>query len=156
LTPATKAADHAGIPYVIKHYQHDPNTEAWGMEAADKLGVDPRRVFKTLVVSLDRKELIVGMVPVNAMLSLKALARAAGGKKCTMADYQTVERSTGYVLGGVSALGQKKPLRTFIDVSAESLATLFISAGRRGLEIELTPDALKVVTGGAFAPLQQR
>lgn len=95
------------------------------------------------------------MVPVNAMLSLKELARAAKGKKAIMADQQTVERSTGYVLGGVSALGQKKRLRTFIDDSAEEFTTVFISAGRRGLEIELAPAALASVTEGAFAPLQQ-
>lgn len=155
MTPAIKAADRASIHYAIKQYQHDPDTDTWGMEAAEKLGVEPGRVFKTLVVSLDGNELIVGMVPVNAMLSLKALARAADGKKCTMADRQTVERSTGYVLGGVSALGQKKPLRTFIDASAQGLETLLISAGRRGLEIELTPAALETVTKGAFVPLQQ-
>lgn len=125
------------------------------MEAAEKLDVDPHRVFKTLVAELDGKELIVGMVPVNAKLSLKELARAAGGKKAAMADRQTVERSTGYVLGGVSALGQKKRLRTFVDASAEASETVFISAGRRGLEIELAPAALATLTQGVFAPLQQ-
>lgn len=125
------------------------------MEAAEKLGVDPNRVLKTLVADLDGRELIVGMVPVNAKLSLKELARAAGGKKASMADRQKVERSTGYVLGGVSALGQKKRLRTFIDITAEESETVFISAGRRGLEIELAPAALIAVTQGAFAPLQQ-
>jgi Cys-tRNA(Pro)/Cys-tRNA(Cys) deacylase len=155
LTPALNAADHAGINYTVHNYQHDPQTDSWGTEAAEKLGVDPYRVFKTLLANLDGKELIVGMVPVNAKLSLKELARAAGGKKAVMADRQTVERSTGYVLGGVSALGQKKRLRTYIDASAETLETVFISAGRRGLEIELAPAALAAVTQGAFAPLQQ-
>jgi Cys-tRNA(Pro)/Cys-tRNA(Cys) deacylase len=155
LTPGIKAADHAGVDYTLHQYQHEPEAESWGIEAAEKLGIDPCRVFKTLVVSLDGKELVVGMVPVNAMLSLKELARAAKGKKAIMADQQTVERSTGYVLGGVSALGQKKRLRTFIDDSAEEFTTVFISAGRRGLEIELAPAALASVTEGAFAPLQQ-
>jgi Cys-tRNA(Pro)/Cys-tRNA(Cys) deacylase len=125
------------------------------MEAAEKLGVEPDRVFKTLVAELDGRELIVAMVPVNSKLSLKELARAARGKKAAIADRQTVERSTGYVLGGVSALGQKKRLRTFIDASAEASDTIYISAGRRGLEIELAPAALSAVTRGAFAPLQQ-
>jgi len=155
LTPGIKAADRAGIEYSLHDYKHDPDAESWGLEAAEKLGVDPGQVFKTLVAILDGKELIVGMVPVNAMLNLKQLAKAAGGKKAAMADRQTVERSTGYVLGGVSALGQKKRLRTFIDDSAEKFETLFISAGRRGLDIELAPAALTAVIGGTLAPLKQ-
>ncbi|TGN39408.1 Cys-tRNA(Pro) deacylase [Marinobacter confluentis] len=156
MTPGIKAAERAGIAYTLHDYQHDPETESFGLEAAEKLEVDASRVFKTLVANLDGKELIVGMVPVDAMLSLKELAKAARGKKAVMADRQTVERSTGYVLGGVSALGQKKRLRTFIDESANSFETLFISAGRRGLEIELAPADLAAVTGGRFAPLKQR
>ena len=155
MTPGIKAADRAGIHYRLHDYPHDSDAESWGMEAAEKLGIEPERVFKTLVAKLDGSELVVGMVPVNTMLSLKELARAANGKKAVMADRQTVERSTGYVLGGVSALGQKKRLRTFIDASAGELETLFISAGRRGLEIELAPTALIAVTQGAYAPLQQ-
>mgnify|MGYP005855955835 CR=1 FL=1 len=155
MTPAIKAAEGAGISYTLHEYHHDPETESYGMEAAENLGVDADRVFKTLVVNLDGKELIVGMVPVDKKLSLKDLARAARGKKAIMADQKTVERSTGYVLGGVSAMGQKKRLRTFIDASAENVETLFISAGRRGLEIELAPAALITVTQGAVAPLQQ-
>lgn len=155
MTPGIKAADKAGITYTVHDYQHDPEAESWGMEASEKLGVDPDRVFKTLVAHLDGSELVVAMVPVNTRLSLKELARAAGGKKAVMADRQMVERCTGYVLGGVSALGQKKRLRTYIDASAETFATVFISAGRRGLEIELAPAALAAVTAGAFAPLQQ-
>lgn len=155
MTPGIKAADRAGIEYSLHDYKHDPDAESWGLEAAEKLGVDPGQVFKTLVAILDGKELIVGMVPVNAMLNLKQLAKAAGGKKAAMADRQTVERSTGYVLGGVSALGQKKRLRTFIDDSAEKFETLFISAGRRGLDIELAPAALTAVIGGTLAPLKQ-
>lgn len=155
MTPAIKAADHAGINYTVHTYKHDPEAESWGLEASEKLGVRPCRVFKTLVALLDGEELLVGMVPVDTKLSLKELARAAGGKKAAMAERKTVERSTGYVLGGVSALGQKKRLRTFIDASAEPLATVFISAGRRGLEIELAPAVLAEVTRGVFAPLQQ-
>lgn len=155
MTPGIKAADRAGINYTVHKYQHDPEAESWGMEASQKLGVDPCRVFKTLVAHLDGKELVVGMLPVDKKLSLKELARAAGGKKAAMADRRVVERNTGYLLGGVSALGQKKPLRTYIDASAEALDTVFISAGRRGLELELSPAALTAVTQGAFAPLQQ-
>lgn len=155
MTPGIKAADRAGINYTVHKYQHDPEAESWGMEASQKLGVDPCRVFKTLVAHLDGKELVVGMLPVDKKLSLKELARAAGGKKAAMADRRVVERNTGYLLGGVSALGQKKPLRTYIDASAEALDTVFISAGRRGLELELSPAALTTVTQGAFAPLQQ-
>jgi Cys-tRNA(Pro)/Cys-tRNA(Cys) deacylase len=155
LTPGIKAADRAGINYTLHEYQHDPETDSFGLEAAEKLGAEPARVFKTLVAELDSKELVVAMVPVNAMLSLKQLAKAAKAKKAVMADRQRVERSTGYVLGGVSALGQKKRLRTFIDESAEGFETLFISAGRRGLEIELAPSALITATGGSYAPLKQ-
>lgn len=140
---------------MVHEYQHDADGEAWGLEASEKLGVPAERVFKTLVLSLDDRELVVGMVPVNAKLSTKLLAKAAGGKKAAMADKKKVQGTTGYVLGGVSALGQKRLLRTFIDQSAQSLETVYISAGRRGLEIELSPEALASLIHGSFAPLQQ-
>lgn len=154
MTPAINAAKNARVQYGIHEYAHDPASESYGNEAADKLGVDPERVFKTLVVAIDGKELAVGVVPVTAMLNLKQMARAAGGKKAAMADKQHVQRSTGYVLGGVSPLGQKKPLKTFIDDSALAFETILVSAGRRGLEIELSPQDLAALTSAGFAPLR--
>ena len=126
---------------------------SYGLEAADKLGVSPAQVFKTLVVSLDGKQLAVGIVPVDCQLGLKQIAKAAGAKKAAMAAPEAVERSTGYVLGGVSPLGQKKRLPTFIDASAKAWPTLYVSAGRRGLEIELSPDDLAALSQGQFAAL---
>lgn len=126
---------------------------SYGLEAADKLGVSPAQVFKTLVVSLDGKQLAVGIVPVDCQLGLKQIAKAAGAKKAAMAAPEAVERSTGYVLGGVSPLGQKKRLPTFIDASAKAWPTLYVSAGRRGLEIELSPDDLAALSQGKFAAL---
>ncbi|WP_303289987.1 Cys-tRNA(Pro) deacylase [Marinobacter sp. SS5-14b] len=155
MTPGILAAKKASVSYVVHEYDHDPSAESYGHEAAEKMGVDPGRVFKTLVVAIDGKELAVGVVPVTAMLSLKLIAKAAGAKKAAMADKQDVQRSTGYVLGGVSPLGQKKRLKTFIDASAEHFDTIFVSAGKRGLEIELAPSDLGRLTGARFAPLQQ-
>jgi Cys-tRNA(Pro)/Cys-tRNA(Cys) deacylase len=117
------------------------------------MGVAPQRVFKTLVVALDTNAMAVAVVPVSTMLSMKQIARAAGAKKATMAAAADVERSTGYVLGGVSPLGQKKRLPTFIDESARQFDSMFVSAGRRGLEIELSPDDLRVLTSAEFAAL---
>ncbi|HAC28987.1 MAG TPA: Cys-tRNA(Pro) deacylase, partial [Marinobacter hydrocarbonoclasticus] len=139
MTPAINAAKQARVNYTIHEYEHDPAAESYGEEAAEKIGANPAQVFKTLVVSLDGKDLAVGIVPVTAMLGLKQIAKAAGAKKALMADKQLVQRTTGYVLGGVSPLGQKKPLKTFIDQSAEDFETIFVSAGKRGLEIELAP-----------------
>ena len=153
MTPGVKAAETAGIRHALHDYPHDPASESYGEEAADKLGVDPARVFKTLVVAIDGKTLAVAVVPVTAMLNLKQIARAAGGKKAAMADKQDVQRSTGYVLGGVSPLGQKKRLPTFIDASAQAWSTLYVSAGRRGLEIELSPEDLAALSQGRFAAL---
>lgn len=155
MTPAINAARKARIDHRIHEYDHDPASASYGTEAAEKMAVDPQRVFKTLVVATETGELVVGVVPVTAMLSMKQIARAAGAKKAAMADRQEVQRSTGYVLGGVSPLGQKKRLRTFIDGSAEAFATVFVSAGRRGLEIELAPADLATLTGGRLTPLQQ-
>jgi Cys-tRNA(Pro)/Cys-tRNA(Cys) deacylase len=156
LTPGIKAIERAGLVHKIHQYQHEPSAESWGEEAADKLGVEPARVFKTLVVTLDGQEMVVGLVPVNTRLNLKTLAREAGGKKAGMAQPKTVERGTGYVLGGVCPLGQKKSLRTFLDDSASQFSTIYISAGRRGLEIELAPDDLLALCGGHLAPLQHK
>lgn len=156
MTPGINVARKAKVVHTVHEYAHDPASASYGLEAAEKLGIAEARVFKTLVVSLDGRELAVGVVPVSAMLSMKQIARAAGAKKAAMAAPHEVERTTGYVLGGVSPLGQKKRLRTFIDASAEAFASIYVSAGRRGLEIELSPHDLKALTGGAFAELSQQ
>ena len=155
MTPGILAAQRAKVAFTVHEYEHDPAAESYGNEAVEKTGANPYQVFKTLVVSLDGKDLAVAVVPVSAMLSLKLIARAAGAKKAAMADKQLVQRTTGYVLGGVSPLGQKKRLKTFIDDSARNFATLFVSAGKRGLEIELAPEDLATLTGATFALLQQ-
>ncbi len=155
MTPGIDAARTAGTEHRIHEYDHDPNSQSYGTEAADKLAVDPARVFKTLVVTIDGKELVVGLVPVTTQLNLKRIAKAARGKKATMAEKTTVQRSTGYVLGGVSPLGQKRRLRSFIDDSALGFDTIFVSAGRRGLEIELAPQALCRLIGATVTHLQQ-
>lgn len=151
MTPATKVLDKAGIQYRLHRYDHDPQTQAYGTEAADKLGLDPARVFKTLLASTESGELLVAVVPVVGMLDLKALANAAAVKKTAMADPAAAQRSTGYLLGGISPLGQKKRLRTFIDSSATQWPTLYISGGRRGLEIELSPQQLAQQTSAQMA-----
>jgi Cys-tRNA(Pro)/Cys-tRNA(Cys) deacylase len=153
MTPGINVAKKAGIQYRIHEYHHDPAHESYGLEAAQKMGVEPERVFKTLVVALESKELIVGVVPVSSMLNMKQIARAAGAKKAAMAAAADVQRSSGYVLGGVSPLGQKKLLRTFIDESAALFTTIFVSAGRRGLEIELRASDLFALTRGSFADI---
>ena len=153
MTPAIKSAEKAKIPYQIHEYSHDSSAESYGLEAAEKLGLDAHRVFKTLVVSVDGKSLAVAVLPVENQLSMKLIAKAAGAKKAAMADKNAVMRSSGYVLGGVSPLGQKKSLPTFLHDSAESETTIYVSAGRRGLEIELAPQDLLQLTRGKFAPL---
>lgn len=153
MTPAINSAKHAGIAFHVHDYAHDAAAESYGLEAAEKLGVPPAQVFKTLVVMLDGKQLAVGMVPVDKQLGLKQIAKAAGAKKATMAAPAEVERATGYVLGGVSPLGQKKRLASFLDASAEGFATLYVSAGRRGLEIELSPNDLLTLCQARLAPI---
>jgi len=151
MTPAINAARKAKIVFQTHDYEHDASAASYGLEAAVKLGLPKEQVFKTLVVSTDDNELAVGVIPVSAKLSMKRIAKLLGAKKATMADKAEVARSTGYVLGGVSSLGQKKRLRTVIDSSAMHFTTIFVSAGRRGLEIELSPDALATLTNGKFA-----
>ncbi len=145
MTPAIKSAEKARIAFNVHEYAHDPDADSYGLEAALALGIEAQRVFKTLLVSLQggNAQLAVGIVPVNSQLDLKALAAVAGAKKASMADPQQAERVTGYVVGGISPLGQKKRLPTFIDASAIEYATVFVSAGRRGLEIELAPQDLQ-------------
>lgn len=151
-TPATKAATKAGIGFIVHEYRHDPKAESYGSEAADRLGLDPAQVFKTLIADVDSR-LVVAVVPVNCQLDLKALAAAAGAKKAALADERAAERATGYVLGGISPLGQRKDLPTYIDESARTLDTMFVSAGRRGLEIELAPADLVKLTEARLAPI---
>ena len=155
MTPAIKLLQQHKIAHVVREYAHDPAAESYGREAAEKLGVPEAQVFKTLVVTLDGREMVVGIIPVSALLSMKAIAKAAGGKKADMAAPKDVERSTGYVLGGVSPLGQKKKLRTVIDTSALQFPTVYISGGRRGLDIELAPQALATLLNATFAEIGQ-
>ncbi|KGJ89661.1 Cys-tRNA(Pro) deacylase [Colwellia psychrerythraea] len=155
MTPAINAAKKNKITFHLHEYSHDASSDSYGEEAAQKLGISTERVFKTLVVSIDSKVLIVAIIPVSSMLSMKLIAKAFGGKKAVMALKSDVERSTGYVLGGVSPLGQKKRLRTFIDSSASQYTSLFVSAGKRGLEIELSPKDLQQLTQGKMAELCQ-
>ena len=150
MTPAIDTAKKTKIKFRVHQYVHDPASRSYGEEAAEKLGILPGRVFKTLVAELDSRNLAVSVIPVDRQLNLKAFAKALGAKKAKMADKKDVERSTGYVLGGVSPIGQKKRLPTRIDQSAEQFETIFISAGRRGLEIELAPQDLAELTGGKF------
>ncbi|KAA5832872.1 Cys-tRNA(Pro) deacylase [Saccharopolyspora hirsuta] len=135
-TPATALLTKRKVPHEVHAYDHDPRAESYGLEAAEALGQPPERVFKTLVAEVDGK-LAVGVVPVTGQLDLKALAAAVGGKKAKMAEVAAAERATGYVAGGISPLGQKKRLPVVVDSSATGFDTIYCSAGRRGLEIEL-------------------
>ena len=153
MTPAINAAKKTKTAHTLHHYSHDPSSSSYGKEAAEKLGIAETRVFKTLVVELDGSVLAVAIIPVSMTLNMKQIAKAAAAKKAAMAEKSEVERVTGYVLGGVSPLGQKKRLPTYIDTSAQSFSTIFVSAGRRGLEIELSPQDLRALTGAAFATL---
>lgn len=153
MTPAINTAKKANIHFDIHEYQHDAASESYGLEAAEKLGIAAEQVFKTLVVKLDGKALAVGIVPVTMQLGLKQIAKVAGAKKAVMAVPAEVERATGYVLGGVSPLGQKKRLVTYIDASAKAFSSVYVSAGRRGLEIELAANDLAMLCQADFAPL---
>ncbi len=150
-TPATALLVKHGVTHQVHSYDHGAG-QAYGPEAAERLGLEPERVFKTLVAEVDGA-LTVGVVPVSATLDLKALAGAVGGKRARMADVTAAERATGYVAGGISPLGQRKRLTTVIDVSARQWETVFCSGGRRGLEIELTPTDLVRMCGATVAPI---
>lgn len=152
MTPAINAARKAKIQFTVHEYEHDPAAPSFGVEAAEKLGVPPERVFKTLVVDAGGT-LAVAVVPVLLMLDLKAAAKALGVKKAAMADPRAAERTTGYVVGGVSPLGQKKRLPTLVDESARDCPTVFVSGGRRGLDIELSPNDLASLTRAGFASI---
>lgn len=153
MTPAIDLLKKNRAEHRVHSYQHDPKSASYGLEAAEKLGLDPARVFKTLLASTERNELVVAVVPVAGTLDLKALAQAAGAKKMEMADPAAAQRATGYLVGGISPLGQKKRLRTFIDESARSFPTVFVSAGRRGLEVELAAEVLAEHTRASFAAI---
>ncbi|WP_030347842.1 Cys-tRNA(Pro) deacylase [Streptomyces sp. NRRL S-1022] len=151
-TPATVALTAAGVDFTVHAYDHDPSHPSYGEEAAQAMGVSPDRVFKTLVADVDGS-LVVGVVPVAGSLDLKALAAAVGGKRAAMADPVLAERTTGYVRGGISPLGQRKKLRTVLDDSAGAHPTICVSAGRRGLEVELAPGDLAKLTEAVLAPI---
>ena len=151
-TPATVALTALGIRFIEHEYAHDAAVTSYGLEAAEVLGVDPGRVFKTLLTDASGT-LVVGIVPVTGKLDLKALATAAGVKKLDMADAKLAERRTGYVVGGISPIGQKVHLTTVLDETAELFDTIFVSGGRRGFDLELAPADLLLATGGSVAPI---
>lgn len=151
-TPATVALDRAGVAFTTRTYQHDPAAASYGLEAAAALGVDPPRVFKTLLVEVDAG-LAVGIVPVDRQLDLKAVAASLGSKRASMADARAAERSTGYVVGGISPVGQRRALPTVLDDSAHQHATILVSGGKRGLDIELAPGDLVAATGATLAAI---
>ena len=151
-TPATVALAQAGIAFTAHAYDHDPANTNFGLEAATALGLDPDRVFKTLMVDVDGS-LVVGIVPVTGKLDLKALAAASGGKKAEMADPKLAERRTGYVVGGISPIAQKTRHTTVLDETAELYDTVFVSGGRRGFDIELAPADLIRITDGIVAAI---
>jgi Cys-tRNA(Pro)/Cys-tRNA(Cys) deacylase len=148
------ALEQAGVVHTVHPYDHDPRAASYGLEAAEVLGVDPARVLKTLMADVDGR-LVVAVVPVSGRLDLKALARASGARRAEMADPARAERATGYVVGGISPLGQRRPHDTVVDSSALDHDTVLVSAGRRGLDVELAPADLVVLTSATTAPIAQ-
>ncbi len=153
VTPAVRAAEAAGLAFRVLEYDYDPDAEAIGLAAAAALGLEPRMVFKTLIALLDGTEMVTVIIPSDARLGLKALAAAAGAKRAEMAEPARAERATGYVVGGISPLGQRRRLRCFLDASAEGLPEIVVNGGRRGLQIAAAPGALAQVLGARVAPL---
>ena len=153
MTPAIDLLKKAKAEHRVHSYTHDPKAPSYGLEAAEKLGLDPALVFKTLLASTEKGELLVAVVPVAGTLDLKALAQAAGVKKADMAAADVAQRATGYLVGGISPLGQKKRLRTFIDNQALEFPSIHVSAGRRGLEVELAAQVLARHTSATFAAI---
>lgn len=146
----------ANVSFTVHEYDHDPSVTAYGAEAAAVLSVDPARVFKTLVVATDRAEdkgLVVAVVPVSRRLDVKALAAVLGCKRATLADEQLAERMTGYRVGGISPIAQKRSLTTVLDASMGELTSVLVSGGRRGMDVELAPSDLQTLTGGALAAI---
>lgn len=155
-TPATRALVAAGVDFTEHPYEHDPSAQSYGLEAAEAIGVPPEQVFKTLLAQTDLPRdhgLVVGIVPVTGQLDLKALAAAVGAKKASMADPALAEKTTGYVVGGISPLGQKRGLPTVLDESALLHTTVFVSGGRRGLDLELPPSDLVALTSATTASI---
>lgn len=152
-TPAVNAAKAAGLSFRLLEYDYDPSADAIGLHAAAALGLDPAVVYKTLIVQLEPKALACAVIPVAAKLDLKAIAAVAGAKKADMADVALAERTTGYTVGGISPLGQRKALPTFIDASAEALPEMVVNGGRRGLQIALAPADLARATKAALRPI---
>lgn len=153
-TPATTALTAAGVAFTVHEYDHDPRAVSYGTEAAEVMGIDPDRVLKTLFAEVDGA-LVVGVVPVAGQLDLKALARAVDGRKAAMADPRAAERATGYVVGGISPLGQRKAHPTVVDASALDHPTVYVSAGRRGMEVELSPAELVRLTAARVATIRR-
>ena len=159
-TPATEALTRAGVAHTLHPYEHHDGERHFGDEATAALGLDPERVFKTLVADVadtagGRPTLVVAVVPVARQLDLKALAGAVGAKRAAMADPAAAQRSSGYVLGGISPLGQRTPLPTVVDATASGFPTVYVSAGRRGLQVELAPADLVAVTGATLAAVSR-
>jgi Cys-tRNA(Pro)/Cys-tRNA(Cys) deacylase len=151
-TPATALLTKQKIPFTLHPYDHDPRAEAYGDEAATALGIEPTRIFKTLIALIDGS-MVCAVVPVAARLDVKALAAAVGGKRGGMAEPAAAARATGYVVGGISPLGQRTRLQVVVDASAEGFETVYVSAGKRGLQVELSPADLARAANARFAPI---
>jgi Cys-tRNA(Pro)/Cys-tRNA(Cys) deacylase len=154
-TPATLLLEKEGVPHVVHAYEPDPAASSYGEGAAAALGIEPERMLKTLLAEVawgdGSGRLVCGVVPVSGSLDLKALAMAVGGKRGVMAEPAAAERSTGYVVGGISPLGQRTRLETVVDETAELFDTVYVSAGRRGLSVELAPADLVRLTSAVVA-----
>ena len=147
LTPAVKALEQGRVPFQLLEYDYDPSAGEIGLQAAQALGREPATVFKTLIVALDSGELVCAVIPSDARLNLRALAAAANGKRAELSDPKKAERATGYVVGGISPLGQKKRLRAFVDASAVPLNEIVVNGGRRGLQLAIRPrDFLEAIS----------
>lgn len=153
MTPAIALAKQSSISFTIHQFQHDQKSQSYALEAAEKLGRDPQQIYKTLIVQLDDGELVVAMLPASLTLSLKTLAKAAQARKAAMAPAALAEKTTGYLTGGISPLGQKRHLRALLHETALEQSSILVSAGRRGLEIELAPADLLRLTGAIAVPL---
>lgn len=151
-TPATTMLAASGIEFEVCEYEHDPRATSYGLEAAERLGLVPEQVFKTLLVDVDAST-VVAIVPVSGSLDLKALAAAAGGRRADLTDPDRAQRLTGYVIGGISPIGQRRPLPTFIDATAEAWERIYVSGGRRGLDLGLAPADLIAVTSATVAAI---
>ena len=153
MTPAISELEDAGFAYELLHYEHDPSVGSYGGEAVSKLGLNGEAVFKTLMSELNTGEFVVCLIPVSSSLNLKAVAKAAGVKKASMADGKVAERRTGYVLGGISPFGQSRRHRTFVEEIALSMDSIYVSAGKRGQEIRIVPAAFSALLDASFVTL---